>query len=144
MKSTAKALRTATEIQEKLTLRLAGSATINTVRADQDANGWPLLVMSVGGNEASGQPVLVLRISAQPAISTDVFGNALTAFNPQIMELFSQTAVAISPKDMTICGYEIARRADVLQKKTTQASQTVQSQIDNAATTLDAEIAELR
>jgi hypothetical protein len=144
MKSTAKAEAQARVLAEKLTMRLSGSSTIDTVRQTKDANGWPVLVLSDGANEASGQPVVAIRIKDQDAGSKDVFGSALQAFNPQIMECFAQTGVAISEKDMCIIGYEAFRRADVLQSKTTQAGQTVESQLDNAATTLDAELYELR
>lgn len=144
MKSTKKAEMQAQAIAEKLSLRLKGSATLDTVRQSKDANGWPVLIISDGGVETSTSAVVAVRISAIDAVSKDIFGNQLTAFNPQLTEVFVQTAVAISEKDMLIIGYEVCRRADILQSKTTQAAQTVESQLDNAATILDAEICEIR
>lgn len=87
MKSTAKAEALLRDLGDKLKIRYAGSASINTVRAAKDANGWPMLFLSVGGNEAAGQPVIGLRIMAVDAVSKDVFGNALIAFAPHAFEV---------------------------------------------------------
>jgi|NOAtaT_7_FD_contig_51_5285587_length_2665_multi_4_in_0_out_0_3 hypothetical protein len=87
MKSTAKAQAQARELKEKLERRFKGSATIDSVRQVNDAQGWPLLLCSDGGNEAAGQPVIGIRIKAQDAVSKDVFGNDLVAFAPHTIEV---------------------------------------------------------
>jgi hypothetical protein len=87
MKSTAKAEAILRDVADKLKVRFAGSATINSVRTTKDANGWPVVIASVAGNEAAGQPVIALRMYANDAVSTDVFGNALTAFAPHTMDI---------------------------------------------------------
>lgn len=86
-KSTAKAEATMRDLKDRLALRLAGSARIDTVREAKDSEGWPVLILSDGGNEAAGQPVIGLRMKAVDAVSKDVFGNALVAFAPHELEL---------------------------------------------------------
>jgi len=88
MKSTAKAQALLRDVADKLKIRLPASASgLNTVRALNDANGWPMLIISHGGNEAAGQPVVGVRIQAVDAVSKDVFGNQLTAFAPHTLEI---------------------------------------------------------
>lgn len=87
MKSTAKASACMRDLADKLRKRLAGSSTIDTVREANDANGWPMLFLSDAANEAEAQPVIVLRMKAADAVSKDVFGNALVAFAPHILEV---------------------------------------------------------
>jgi len=94
MKSTAKAEALLRDVADKLKVRFAGSATIDTVRAAKDANGWPMLFLSDGGNEAAGQPVIGLRIQAVDAVSKDVFGNALIAFAPHALEIAYELTAA--------------------------------------------------
>lgn len=87
MKSTAKAQAQARELKEKLERRFKGSATIDSVRQANDAQGWPLLICSNGGAEASAAEVIAIRIKAQDAVSKDVFGNDLVAFAPHTIEV---------------------------------------------------------
>lgn len=94
MKSTAKAQAQARELKEKLERRFKGSASIDSVRQANDAQGWPLLVCSDAANEAAGQPVIAIRIRAQDAISKDVFGNDLVAFAPHTIEVAYELDVA--------------------------------------------------
>lgn len=94
MKSTAKAEALLRDVADKLKVRLAANATVNTVRQAKDANGWPMLFLSAGGNEAAGQPVIGIRITAVNAVSKDVFGNDLIAFAPHNLEIaYELTAV---------------------------------------------------
>ena len=97
MKSTAKAEALLRDVADKLKVRYAGSATINTVRAAKDANGWPMLFLSAAGNEAAGQPVIGIRISAVNAVSKDVFGNDLIAFAPHALEFAYELQAANNP-----------------------------------------------
>lgn len=97
MKSTAKAEAMMRRTKEQLDLRIKGSATINTTRQIRDAQGWPLLLLSVAGNEAAGQPVIAIRIRGIDAVSKDVFGNQLDAFAPHILEVAYELSAAENP-----------------------------------------------
>ena len=97
MKSTAKAQALLRDVADKLKVRCAGSATIDTVRAAFDANGWPMLFLSDAGNESAGQPVIALRIKAVDAVSKDVFGNDLIAFAPHSLELAYELTSGSTP-----------------------------------------------
>lgn len=97
MKSTAKAEALVRGIADNLRIRLAGSASIDTVREARDSQGWPMLFLSDGGNEAAGQAVIALRIKAVDAVSKDVFGNDLVAFAPHALDLAYELAAANNP-----------------------------------------------
>lgn len=96
--STAKAQACFRDLADRLSKRISASASINTVRAANDANGWPMLFLSVAGNEAEAQPVIVLRMSAVSAVSLDVFGNPLSAYAPHIIEVAYEMAAANKPE----------------------------------------------
>lgn len=93
MKSTAKAQAQVRVLKERLEARLSGSATIDTVRQINDADGFPILLCSDGGVETATNPVIAIRIKSIDAVSKDVFGNALLAFSPHELELAYETAV---------------------------------------------------
>lgn len=97
MKSTAKAEALLRDVADKLKVRFAGSATIDTVRATKDSAGWPMLICSDGGAEGAGAAVIAIRIKADDAVSTDVFGNALVAFAPHTLEFAYELAAANNP-----------------------------------------------
>lgn len=100
MQSTAKAQALARDLADKLSKRYAGSATINTVRQANDANGWPMIFCSVSGNEAEAQPVILIRIKGVPMVSPDVFGNtSSSAYAPHTLEFaFELTSTANKPE----------------------------------------------
>lgn len=87
MKSTAKSSAQVRVLAERIAQRVAGSATIDTVRVASDANGWSMIFCSDGGVETANAAVIAIRISAQDAVSKDVFGNALVAFSPHVIEI---------------------------------------------------------
>lgn len=97
MKSTAKAEALLRDVADKLKIRFAGSATIDTVRSASDANGWPMLFLSDAGSEVAGAAVIAIRIKAEDAVSKDVFGNALTAFAPHALEVAYELTAANNP-----------------------------------------------
>lgn len=94
MQSTAKAQALSRDLADKLSKRFAGSATINTVRQANDANGWPMIFCSRNSNEAEAQPVIAIRIKGIDAISKDVFGNATSAYAPHTLEVAYELAAA--------------------------------------------------
>lgn len=97
MKSTAKAEAILRDVADKLKVRFAGSATIDTVELAKDSAGWPMIICSDGGNKAAGQPVVALRMKAADAVSKDVFGNDLVAFAPHTLEVAYELAAANNP-----------------------------------------------
>lgn len=121
MKSLAKADALLRDVADKLKVRYAGSATIDTVRAARDAQGWPMLFLSDAGNEAAGQAVIALRIRANDAVSKDVFGNDLVAFAPHILEVAYELAAANNPiptdADILIAEYEAIKTGVRIQLK---------------------------
>lgn len=121
MKSTAKAEALLRDVADKLKVRYAGSATIDTVRAARDAQGWPMLFLSDAGNEAAGQPVVALRIRAVDAVSKDVFGNDLVAFAPHKLEIAYELTATDNPivtdKDLLIAEYEAIKTGVAIQLK---------------------------
>lgn len=121
MKSLAKADALLRDVADKLKVRLAGSATIDTVRAARDAAGWPMLFLSDAGNEAAGQPVIAIRIKAVDAVSKDVFGNDLVAFAPHKLEVAYELAAANNPiptdVDVLIAEYESIKTGVAIQLK---------------------------
>ena len=86
--SVKKAQQLMIELQERLTFKLANQTAprLNFVRAQNDLNGYPMLFLSVAGNEAEAQPVIALRIKQIDGVSKDIFNNALNAYNPHTLE----------------------------------------------------------
>lgn len=121
MKSTAKAEALLRDVADKLKVRYAGSATIDTVRAARDANGWPMLFLSDAGVETAGNPVIALRITAVNAVSKDVFGNDLVAFAPHKLEVAYELAAANNPTptdvDLLIAEFEAIKTGVAIQLK---------------------------
>lgn len=121
MKSTAKAEALLRDVADKLKVRFAGSATIDTVRAARDAQGWPMLFLSDAGNEAAGQAVIALRIRAVDAVSKDVFGNDLVAFAPHKLEVAYELTATDNPiptdKDLLTAEFEAIKTGVAIQLK---------------------------
>jgi hypothetical protein len=121
MKSLAKADALLRDVADKLKIRYAGSASIDTVRAARDAAGWPMLFLSDAGNEAAGQAVIALRIKAVDAVSKDVFGNDLVAFAPHKLEVAYELTAANNPiptdVDLLIAEFEAIKTGVAIQLK---------------------------
>jgi len=75
------------DLTDKLNVRLANNAGLNSIRSAFDANSQPEIFISHGGNEAEGQPVVYVRIMQISAVSADIFGNALLAYTPHKMQI---------------------------------------------------------
>lgn len=121
MKSLAKADALIRDMADKLKVRYAGSATIDTVRVARDANGWPMIFLSDAGNEAAGQPVIAIRIQSVNAVSKDVFGNDLIAFTPHALEVAYELTAADNPipsdKDILVAEFEAIKTGVKIQLK---------------------------
>lgn len=87
MKSINKAQSCMRDLCEKLSLRYAGSSTIDTVRQAADANGWPMAFLSDGGVETAGSDVIVLRIKGLSVLPLDQFQQAQFAYAPHQLEI---------------------------------------------------------
>jgi hypothetical protein len=111
--STTKAIALARDLSDKFNLRLKNSTTLNTVRQTQDANGWPMIFVSVDGNEAEGQPVLCVRIMNINPGSVDIFGNSTLPFAPHQIEFAYELTSGGYPipayKDLFVCQTDTSR-----------------------------------
>jgi hypothetical protein len=107
MQSTAKAIALCRDLADLLSKR---PMALNTIRQAFDANNWPYLVLSVGGNEAEGQPVVLIRISNVDMVSKDIFGNQTFAYAPHILELAYELTSGGAPEvaraDLLTCEFE--------------------------------------
>ena len=143
LKSTAKAEATFRDLKERLALRVAGSARIDTVRADKDANGWPMLVLSDGGVETAGNPVVALRMKAADAVSKDIFGNDLAAFAPHEIEVayeLDSTEAEPDRKDLAIVYQEVAKiGAKIVVKEVADATAVSEASLNATAAALELE-----
>jgi len=141
MKSTAKAEALLRDVADKLKVRFANGAGINTVRAARDANGWPMLFLS-NGSEAEGASVIAIRISAVDAVSKDVFGNALVAFAPHALEFAYELTASDNPiptdKDLLTAWYEAQKTGVKMQlKEIANGTAVTEASINAAAVALE-------
>lgn len=134
MKSIAKADATIRELKSALDQRIAGAQLdVNTVRQAKDAAGFPMLVLSVGGEESATHPVIAIRMKADDAVSKDIFGNANVAFAPHTIEIASEAAVP-SRKDLAIVDAEVAKLSIKIAVKEMAAGDAVtEANMDAAA-----------
>ena len=134
MKSIAKADATMRELKSTLDQRVQGAQMdVNTVRSARDANGYPMLILSVDGVETATDPVIAIRMKADDAVSKDIFGNANVAFAPHTIEIASEDAVP-SRKDLAIVDAEVAKLNIKLAVKVMTAGDAVTEAHMDAAT----------
>ena len=121
MQSNAKAIALLRDLSDKLSQRFAGGAGLNSVSEAFDANNWPYLMLSHGGNVAAGQPVVFIRISNVDAVSKDIFGNQTFAYAPHVLELACELKangdIMVAHADMAVCEFESIKTGVRLQKK---------------------------
>lgn len=138
MKSLAKADALIRDVADKLKVRYAGSATIDTVRQARDAAGWPILFLSDAGSEVAGAAVIAIRIKAADAVSKDVFGNDLVAFAPHKLEIAYELTAANNPiptdVDLLIANFETIKTGVAIQLKEIANGTAVTEASINAAT----------
>lgn len=138
MKSLAKAEALMRDVADKLKVRYAGSATIDTVRQTRDAQGWPMIFLSDGGVETAGAAVIALRIKAVDAVSKDVFGNDLVAFAPHKLEVAYELTATDNPiatdKDILVAEYEAIKTGVAIQLKEIANGTAVSATSMDAAT----------
>jgi hypothetical protein len=110
--SNAKAIALLRDLGNKLAIRLANGAGLNTVSQGfyTDANGavWPYILLSnANSGTAEGNPVVYIEISNVDAVSKDIFGNELYAYAPHILQLGYELASGGAPiparGDLIVC-----------------------------------------
>ena len=108
----------ARDLADRLTLRFTNNSGLNTVTQSQDENGYPILVVTSGGNAAEGQPVIWMRVWNINVGATDIFGNSTLPFTPtQIQfayELTSSGAPTPATTDFSTCLFECAKTGAVI------------------------------
>jgi hypothetical protein len=144
MASFAKANATMRDLGDKLSKRFAGQAGLNTIRQAVDAQGWPMLFLSHGGNEAEGQPVCLIRMKGVPMVSPDVFGNPLTAYTPHTLEVAYELAATNKPEvatsDLFIVDFEsMACGVRMQLKEIANGTAVTEASLNAAAITVDIE-----
>jgi hypothetical protein len=97
MKSISKAQAEMRDLKEKLDLRYANGAGINSSRLAADAQGWPMLFLSVSLNEAVAASVLAIRIKGLQMPAPDQFQQVQYAYAPHTLELAYELNGAGSP-----------------------------------------------
>ena len=137
MQSVAKAQALVRDLADKLAKRFANGPGINSLRQANDANGWPMLFLSVGGNEAEGQPVILIRVKNVDLVSKDIFGNASFAYAPHTLELAYELAAANKPEptlaDLAVAKWEAERCGCRYQEKSIANGTAVSEAALNAA-----------
>jgi hypothetical protein len=95
----------ARDLGNRLAIRLANNAGLNTIRYAMDANGGPQLFISHNGVETESNPVVLVWLSQISMQSTDIFGNPELAYTPSL----SQVAY-----ELNSAGAPIPAQADLL------------------------------
>ncbi len=112
------AVGVARDLADDFKMRMANSATINTVRQSQDANSWPMIFLSHNGNEAAGQPVIALRLMNIDVGAKDIFGNATLPFTPSQCEIAYELSTLPAPfpttSDYTTVVFQVARTGMII------------------------------
>lgn len=103
----------ARDLADDLKIRFTNGAGLNTVRQTQDSAGWPVIFLSVGGNEAEAQPVIALRLKNIDVGATDIFGNSTLPFTPTQCEIAFELNGAGAPRpstsDLTTVIFQVSR-----------------------------------
>lgn len=137
MKSLAKSQAILRDVADKLKIRYAGSATIDTVSAANDVNGWPMIILSDAGVVTAGSPVIMLRMISANAVSRDIFGNDLISFAPHALEVAYELTAANNPipidTDILIAQFEAIKTGVKIQLKEIANGTAVSETSMNAA-----------
>jgi len=124
IKSTASADATLRDLKERLERKNAETATLDTVREARDANGWPMLFLSLAGAEAAGDNVIAIRMRGIDMVSKDVFQNDAIAYTPHRMEIAHEDTVA-DDADKAVVIAECAKTGVALELKAIAAATAV-------------------
>lgn len=110
--SNAKANALIRDLGNKLQIRLANGAGLNTVvlgfYTDSNGAAWPYLLLSnATDGVAVSNPVVYIEISCVDMVSKDIFGNQESAYAPHVLQLGYELGTGEAP-------FPIPSRADVL------------------------------
>jgi hypothetical protein len=137
MQSAAKADALVRDLADKLAKRYANGPGLNSLRIANDAQGWPMIFISTGGNEAEGQPVVLIRIRNVDMVSKDVFGNSTFAYAPHTLEFAYELASSNDPiptlADLAAAQFESIKTGVRFQLKTIANGTAVTEASLNAA-----------
>ena len=129
----------ARDLADDFKIRFANGAGINTVRQTQDANGWPMIFMSVNGNEAEAQPVIAIRLQNINVGATDIFGNATLPFTPTQCEIAYELTSGGLPTpafaDLTTVIFQVTRTGVIVENEPIAHGTAVTEASMNAAQT---------
>jgi hypothetical protein len=97
MQSIHKSAATMRDLKAALDLRFSNGAGINSSRLAADAQSWPMLFLSVAGNEAAGQPCIAIRIKGLVRPNPDIFQQTQWAYAPHTLEIAFEKDVNSKP-----------------------------------------------
>ena len=130
-----KAVGLARDLADEFKMRFANGAGLNTVRQAQDTAGWPMIFLSVNGNEAEGHPVIGLRIKNIDVGATDIFGNATLPFAPHQCEVAFEINSGVpipSTSDLTTVIFQVSRTGVILAEEAINGVAINQASMDAA------------
>lgn len=111
----------ARDLADRLSLRFTNNSGLNSIQQTQDENGFPILVISSGGNQAAGQPVVWIRLMNMNVGSVDIFGNSTLPFTPTVGQIAYEintagTGPTPSVTDFSTCLLELGKTGVVIQE----------------------------
>lgn len=140
MQSIAKSMAEARDLAEKLSLRFAGSSTIDTVRQSVDAQGWPMLFCSDGASEVEGASVILIRIKGLAVLPKDQFQQNQFAYAPHTLEVAYELTAGGKPipleSDLWKAVFESTKTGIALLQKEIANGTAVSEASSNAAAVL--------
>lgn len=87
----------ARDLGNRLAVRLASGAGVNSVSYASDDQGGQLIYISANGNVAEGQPVILVYLQQIPMVSSDIFGNSELAYCPSLSQIAYELNAAGAP-----------------------------------------------
>jgi hypothetical protein len=128
----------ARDLADRLSLRFTNNAGLNTITQSQDANGYPIIVATHGGNAAEGQPVVWIRLMNINVGAVDIFGNSTLPFTPTLAQIAYELTGGGAPyptvTDYSTCLFEIARMGTAVAEYAIANGTAVTETSVNAAT----------
>jgi len=140
--SNAKANALIRDLGNKLQIRLANGAGLNTVALGfyTDSNGaaWPYLLLSnATSGVGEGNPVVYIEISCVDMVSKDIFGNQESAYAPHVLQLGYELTSGGAPiparADLFVCEDEAIKTGVRIQLKEVANGTAVTGASVNAA-----------
>ena len=128
LKSTKVAEEKARVLVDQLGFRIKDLVSFNQIDESRDANGWPILTLTLAGAIGAGDDAIKIQIESVDGVSPDVFGNARKAYTGHIVTILSEATIVSAPEYAVIFG-EVAKQGMRVQLRETAAA----TPIDDAA-----------